>query len=145
MFNALLIEKDDNGYHARLRTIDESRLPDGEVRLGGVGHLIGDQIADLCQAETRVTILGHVQRGGQPVAWDRLMAAAFGVRAVELLAEGKSDRMVAWLQRTVTDVSIAEVVDRPHPVDPQGPLVGVARGLGICLGDQVGWLMARPA
>jgi 6-phosphofructokinase 1 len=113
-------------------------LHGGEIRLGGVGHLIGAQISELCQAETRVTVLGHVQRGGQPSAWDRLMAAAFGVHAVDLLNAGKSDRMVAWSQRGVTDVPIAEALKSPHPVEVNGSLVRVARGLGICLGDWTG-------
>ena len=82
-------------------------LHGGDIRLGGVGHLIGAQISELCQAETRVTVLGHVQRGGQPSAWDRLMAAAFGVHAVDLIVAGTSDRLVAWSQRGVTDVPIA--------------------------------------
>ena len=110
----------------------------GEKRLGGIGHAIGAQIAELCEAETRVTVLGHVQRGGQPSAQDRLMAAAFGVHAVELIKAGKSGRMVAWSNRGVIDVPIAEVVLHPQQVDPKGSLVRTARGLGICLGDKVG-------
>jgi len=109
----------------------------GEKRLGGIGHVIGAQIAELCQAETRVTVLGHVQRGGQPSASDRLVAAAFGVHAVELIREGKAGRMVAWSNRGVIDVPIAEAVKQPQQVDPKGSLVKTARGLGICLGDSV--------
>jgi phosphofructokinase-like protein len=109
----------------------------GETRLGGIGHVIGKQIGELCQAEWRVTVLGHVQRGGQPSAQDRLIAAAFGVHAVELIRAGKSDRMVAWSNRGVIDVPIAEAVRSPQQVDPRGSLVKTARGLGICLGDGV--------
>jgi len=108
----------------------------GEKRLGGIGHVIGAQIAELCQAETRVTVLGHVQRGGQPSAQDRLMAAAFGVHAVELIRAGKSDRMVAWSNRGVVDVPIADAVKHSRQVDPKGSLIKTARGLGICLGDK---------
>jgi 6-phosphofructokinase 1 len=108
----------------------------GEKRLGGIGHVIGAQIADLCQAETRVTVLGHVQRGGQPSAQDRLVASAFGMHAVELIRVGKSDRMVGWSNRGVIDVPLAEAVKHPQLVDPQGSLVKTARGLGICLGDK---------
>jgi phosphofructokinase-like protein len=107
----------------------------GETRLGGIGHVIGKQIGELCHAESRVTVLGHVQRGGQPSAQDRLIAAAFGVHAVELVRAGKSDRMVAWANRGVIDVSIEEAVRSPQQVDPAGSLVKTARGLGICLGD----------
>jgi 6-phosphofructokinase 1 len=107
----------------------------GKPTYGGIGHYIGDRIAELTGAETRVTVLGHVQRGGTPGARDRLLASAFGVHAVELLAAGKSDRMVAWQNRDVVDVPLAQAIARPQVVDPQGPLVRTARGLGICLGD----------
>ena len=108
----------------------------GAVTLGGVGHVIGLQIAELCHAETRVTVLGHVQRGGQPSAQDRLIAAAFGVHAIELIKSGKSDRMVAWSHRSVVDVPIMEAIRQPQKVDPYGSLVRTARGLEICLGDK---------
>ena len=104
-------------------------------RLGGIGHVIGGQIAELCDAETRVTVLGHVQRGGAPSAHDRLIASAFGVRAVDLIREGKEGRMVAWSNRDVVDVSIKDAVKENQGVNPYGSLVRTARGLGICLGD----------
>jgi len=107
----------------------------GQKRLGGIGHVIGAQIADLCQAETRVTVLGHVQRGGMPTAQDRLIASAFGVHAVELIAAGKFDRMVAWSNRHVIDVPIADAIKHNQQVERQGSLVKTARGLGICFGD----------
>ena len=63
------------------------------------------------------------------------MAAAFGVRAVDLLAAGKADRMVGWWNRTVIDVPLDKVVGRSRTVDPQGALIRTGRALGICLGD----------
>ena len=108
---------------------------DGEVRYGGVGHVLGDQIASLSGAETRVTVLGHVQRGGVPGGHDRIIASAFGVRAVDLVAEGATKRMVAWRHRDVVDVPLSEVVTALRHVDVDGALVKTARGLGICLGD----------
>ncbi|MDF2094583.1 ATP-dependent 6-phosphofructokinase [Aquibaculum arenosum] len=107
-----------------------------KARYGGIGHYIGQKLAEATGAEVRVTVLGHVQRGGTPVPRDRLMASIFGVHAVDLLAAGKRDRMVAWSGRTVTDLALVDVVDQPHRVDPQGALVHAARGLGICLGDR---------
>ena len=80
-------------------------------------------------------MLGHLQRGGPPTARDRLMASIFGVRAVDLIAEGKFDRMVAWSGRQAIDVSITEAIASYHAVPPNGDLVHTARGLGICLGD----------
>jgi 6-phosphofructokinase 1 len=79
--------------------------------------------------------LGHVQRGSQPTAQDRLVATAFGVRAVDLIAEGTFDRMVAWSNRQVIDVPIAEAIAHYAAVDVEGTLVKTARALGICLGD----------
>ncbi|MBL8673586.1 MAG: ATP-dependent 6-phosphofructokinase [Rhodospirillales bacterium] len=102
---------------------------------GGIGHWLADRLDDLTGAETRVTVLGHVQRGGTPTAEDRLLGSALGVHAVDLVAQGRTGRMVAWWNRDVIDVPLEEVVAVPHVVDPLGPLVRTARGLDICLGD----------
>lgn len=109
----------------------------GEVRYGGVGQYLGDKIAEMTGAETRVTVLGHVQRGGQPSASDRLMACAFGVRAVDLIAAGKFDRMVGWQNRHVIDVPITDAIASYQAVDPTGDLLQTARGLGIYVGNEV--------
>lgn len=107
----------------------------GEKRFGGIGYHIGEQIAAKTGFETRVTVLGHVQRGAPPIPSDRLLAAAFGVKAVELVAAGKFDRMVAWSNRQVIDVSIEEAIASYQSVDLKGTLVNTARQLGICMGD----------
>jgi ATP-dependent phosphofructokinase / diphosphate-dependent phosphofructokinase len=107
----------------------------GQKSYGGVGAALAEGIARLTGAETRVTVLGHLQRGGQPTAGDRLVASAFGVYAVDLVAAGRFDRMVAWQNRRVVDVPLAVAIAMPHCVDPDGALVRTARGLGICLGD----------
>ncbi|ARN84799.1 ATP-dependent 6-phosphofructokinase [Candidatus Nucleicultrix amoebiphila] len=109
--------------------------PTGRKRFGGISHYLADRITELTGAETRFTVLGHVQRGGQPNASDRLLASSFGVHAVDLIAQGKSDRMVAWQNRCVVDVSLEEAIKSYGEVEPQGTLVKTARGLGICLGD----------
>jgi len=82
-----------------------------------------------------VTVLGHVQRGGQPTWDDRLIASAFGVHAVDLIAAGKYDRMVAWQNRRVVDVPLAAAFERTQRAASDDTLVRTARGLGICLGD----------
>lgn len=107
----------------------------GAVTYGGIGSYIGGRIAEATGAETRITVLGHLQRGGMPTARDRLMASIFGVYAVDLIAEGKFDRMVAWSGRQAIDVPLAEAIAGYRAVDPGGSLVHTARGLGICLGD----------
>lgn len=107
----------------------------GECRLGGIGQYLSDQISTCSGAETRVTVLGHVQRGGIPSPLDRLIASAFGVAAVDLIAEGKYDHIVAWRDRQVTSFPILDAISQYSTVDPNGTLVKTARGLGICLGS----------
>jgi 6-phosphofructokinase len=102
---------------------------------GGIGHSVARRLAALTGWETRVTVLGHLQRGGTPVARDRLMAQIFGVHAVELAVAGRFDRMVGWSGRGVISVPLAEAVAHSKRVDPAGPLVATARGLGIHLGE----------
>lgn len=109
---------------------------DGEKRLGGIGDYLGEKIAKLTGSETRVTVLGHVQRGGQPTYSDRLLATAFGVRAVDLIKEGRYGRMVAWQNRQVVDVAIEDAIATYQDVDIDGSLVHTARGMGICMGDK---------
>ncbi len=108
----------------------------GERRYGGVGHQVAAAIAERTGMETRVTVLGHVQRGGSPVAYDRVLASAFGVAAVDLCAAGKFGRMVAWRHREVVDVPIADAIGSYQAVDPDDCLVKTARGLGITFGDR---------
>ncbi len=107
----------------------------GEDRFGGIGKYLAQQIASHTGAETRVTVLGHVQRGGIPSPVDRLLGSAFGVAAVDLIAQEKFDEMVAWRNRQVVSVPIAEAIQTYRSVDHDGTLVKTARGLGICLGD----------
>jgi 6-phosphofructokinase 1 len=109
---------------------------DGGHRLGGIGHYLGARIGEVTGAETRVTVLGHIQRGGMPNARDRLIASAFGVRAVDMVAEGKFDHMVGWSDRELIDVPLADVVGRSRTVDPKGALAHTARGLGIYIGEE---------
>ncbi len=108
----------------------------GEKRYGGIGQYLSGKIADMTGSETRVTVLGHVQRGCPPTYNDRLLASAFGVKAVDLIKEGKFGRMVAWQNRQVIDVAIDDAVKAYHVVDPNGSMVHTARALGISLGDQ---------
>lgn len=110
-------------------------LQGGEKRYGGIGDYIGEAIATATGAETRVTVLGHVQRGSMPSPRDRLIASAFGVHAVDLIAEGRFDHMVAWANRGVIAVPIADAIARYSCVEPDDPLLKTARGLGISLGD----------
>ncbi len=125
----------------------QKKLQFGECRLGGIGQYIADKVAEKTGAETRVTVLGHIQRGGIASPLDRLVASAFGVKAVELIAAGQFDRMVIWQDRQVSSVPILEAIKTYRAVDPEGTLVKTARGLGICLGDHIhsDYTLSEPA
>ena len=107
-----------------------------DCRLGGVGQYLAEKITAGSGAETRVTVLGHTQRGGTSSPLDRILASAFGVAAVELIANEQYDRMVTWQERAVRSVPIAQAIADYRTVEPEGTLVKTARGLGICLGDR---------
>ena len=110
-------------------------LADGQVRYGGVGHAIGALIAQQTGAETRVTVLGHVQRGGIPNSLDRVLATTLGCAAVDLVAQGKTDRVVTWQRGAVVDVPLNEVAGQTRCLSPDHSMVQTARKMGICLGD----------
>lgn len=137
--------KDDGRNFALVVVAEAVRTEDGQTvrqfqaggsgKYGGIGYYIASRITEETGAETRVTVLGHLQRGGMPTPRDRLMASIFGVHAVDLIAAGRFDRMVAWSGRQVMDVPLAEAIATSREVDVAGPLVHTARGLGICLGE----------
>ncbi|MDX1905688.1 MAG: ATP-dependent 6-phosphofructokinase [Bacteroidia bacterium] len=107
----------------------------GHVRLGGVcDRLQEDLKAAGCKADIRTTILGHVQRGGIPTAFDRVLATSFGVHAVQMIKEGKFGRMVALQNNQITDVTLEAATSRYNYVNLDSPLIRTARALGICLG-----------
>jgi 6-phosphofructokinase len=108
---------------------------EGKSRYGGISQYLANCITELTAAETRFTVLGHVQRGGPPIFQDRVLASVFGIHAVDLINQGKFDRMVAWQNRQVIDVPIQQAIAGYQAVDVNGSLVKTARGLGICFGD----------
>ncbi len=79
--------------------------------------------------------MGHVQRGGTPSSLEILIASAFGIAAVDLIAEEKFDRMVAWQQREVMSLPLEDAIAKYRGVEPHSTLVKMARGLGRSLGD----------
>jgi ATP-dependent phosphofructokinase / diphosphate-dependent phosphofructokinase len=104
-------------------------------RTMAVGNMIGDAIALLSQKEVRVSVLGHIQRGGSPSPYDRILATRFGAAAVELIAAGGFGKMVCLQQECIRAVSIADAVGRLKTVDPNGEIVQAARAIGISFGD----------
>ena len=104
-------------------------------RSGAVGNLIGNAIAATSHKEVRVSVLGHIQRGGSPSPFDRILATRFGVAAVDLIANGGFGKMVCLQQECICAVDIAQAVGKLKTVDPQGEIVRTARAIGISFGD----------
>ena len=104
------------------------------MRLGGISQILAQQLQEVSGNECRATILGHVQRGGTPVAFDRVLATEFGAAAMQLVAGGEWDRMVVWQKGQIRSVPLAEVAGRQRLVPPDHPLLDVARTLGLSLG-----------
>ena len=107
------------------------------IRLGGIANLLCDQITARTGLETRATILGHVQRGGSPIAADRVLATLFGHQAICLLSEGRLNRLVAVQDGRLTSVPLAEVAGRQRLVPLDDPLIIAARDVGTCFGEPV--------
>src|SRR2546421_2465404 len=104
-------------------------------RAGAVGNLVGNAIAARSNKEVRVSVLGHIQRGGSPSPFDRVLATRFGVAAVELIAEEKFGKMVALRASKIVAVDMAEAIGKLKAVRPDGELVHTARAIGIGFGD----------
>jgi ATP-dependent phosphofructokinase / diphosphate-dependent phosphofructokinase len=104
-------------------------------RLGGIGQEVGKYIEQQ-GFEARVTVLGHVQRGGSPTAFDRWLATRYGAAAVRTAARGTFGRMVALHGSNVVDIHLSEALAVPKRVDLNGDAVITARGIGICFGDE---------
>jgi 6-phosphofructokinase 1 len=96
----------------------------GHVRLGGIGQLLAEEIEKRTGFETRVTVLGHIQRGGTPTAFDRVLATRFGVAAIDAVHDQAFDHMVALQAGQIVRVPLAEAVTELKTVDPS--LVEVA-------------------
>jgi 6-phosphofructokinase 1 len=104
------------------------------IRLGGVGDLIARQIEERTGVETRTVVLGHVQRGGTPVAADRVLATQFGHAAMDLLVAGAAGRMVVMRGGAVADIDLTEADGRQRTVPLDHPLVKAARDVDTCFG-----------
>lgn len=105
------------------------------IRLGGIGNLVAQQLQSLTCLETRVTVLGHVQRGGSPTPYDRILATRYGVAAVELAQKEKFGMMVSLQGDNITAVPIEEAIGKLKNVPPTGELVRVAKNIGVEFGD----------
>ncbi|HEY5690793.1 MAG TPA: ATP-dependent 6-phosphofructokinase, partial [Cyclobacteriaceae bacterium] len=116
-------------------TATENSKESEHARLGGVAFRLSKQLKDAgCPAEIRETVLGHVQRGGTPTAFDRVLASMFGVKAFEMVLEKNFGKMVSFHNNKFTQVSLSDAIKDYNYVDPNSYLVKGARGLGISFG-----------
>jgi 6-phosphofructokinase 1 len=142
-----LMERKKAGSHSSIVVVAEGAKPaggemavrekaaDGYVlRLGGMGQFVGDDISKRTGIETRVTVLGHLQRGGSPCPYDRLLATRYGAAAVEMVAQKKYGEMVSYQPPMVTSVPLETAISDLKRVDPDGELVKIAEGIGVSFG-----------
>ena len=113
---------------------EKSKANFGAVRFGGIAHDVADQMSHCIDIETRVVTLGHLQRGGAPVPFDRILATRFGVKAVELIAAQNYNKMVSLKGTKIESVELADAVSQQNLVDPDGDLVATAESLDIFMG-----------
>lgn len=149
-----IIKKIESRYHkgrgfCNIVIAEGAKPVDGEVissvvdevgyahkKLGGVGEQLKNDLKLMgLEQDTRVTVLGHLQRGGIPIAYDRVLATQYGVRAFEMVLEKKYGEMVAYRHPNIISVPLSEVINRPNFVDVDSDLVKTAKGIGICFGD----------
>lgn len=114
----------------------ERRQEDRQTRLGGIGNVVATELSERLGLEARSCVLGHLQRGGGPTAFDRFLSTQLGVQAVRLLHEQRFGRMVCYQPPEITDVTIAEAIGQLKRVDCNSSAVQTGRGLGICFGDR---------
>jgi len=136
--------REAEGRHFSIVVVAEGAAPKGGTvslidpeheRLGGMGDRVASSIQEITGKETRTLVLGHLQRGGSPTTFDRLLGLRFGAAAVRLIAEGKFGSMVALRPPTIAAVPIEEALATAKRVPLDSDTVATARDLGISLGD----------
>jgi 6-phosphofructokinase 1 len=141
-----LLERKKAGSKSSIVVVAEGAKPAGgemSVREGGGricpsarrhGRDRRDRISKRTSFETRVTVLGHLQRGGSPCPFDRLLATRYGAHAVELIAQRKFGEMVSYQPPIITSVPLEKAISQLKLVDPEDELVKVAEGMGVSFG-----------
>ena len=143
-----LRERDRWGAHFSIVVVAEGAVPkggkialieearEGRVeRLGGIGAKVADALGRLTGKETRSVVLGHLQRGGAPTSFDRVLATRFGGKAVDLIRRGEFGTMVAFAPPDIVSRQLADMVGKIRTVPPQSDLLQTARALSITFGD----------
>jgi 6-phosphofructokinase 1 len=141
-----ILDRERNGKRFTLIVVAEgAELPDcglvgihcegAQDRLGGIGTVVAKEIERTLLRETRVVVLGHLQRGGAPTTFDRVLATQYGAHAVRLIEEGRLGEMICYQPPQMDSVPICLAVNRIRQVDPNGAAIQAARALGISFGD----------
>lgn len=117
-FSVIVVAEGAKLQGLKTPVVEETQVDEfGHARLGGIGHVLARQIEQLTGYETRVTVLGHLQRGGSPTGFDRILATRLGVAAVELIKQGTFGVMVTLQGNAITSVPLEEGLQRARPVD----------------------------
>jgi ATP-dependent phosphofructokinase / diphosphate-dependent phosphofructokinase len=145
---AKVVEREREGKHFTLVVVAEGARAQGkdyvtsgaaeenrEAHLGGIGAVVAAEIQKRTGKETRVCVLGHLQRGGAPTSFDRLLCTRFGARTTQLIADEKYGCMVAYRPPDIVPVKLTEAIGHLRAVPPNGDIVQTARALGIGFGD----------
>ena len=133
-FSIVVVAEGAHAKDQRAAVIEEAHMGHAE-RLGGEGARVAKQLEELTGKETRYVILGHLQRGGSPTAFDRTLATRFGGKAVELVLRGQFGKMVANHPPELVPVPLGEVVGRTKVVPLDYDLLQTARMMGVSFGD----------
>ena len=105
-------------------------------KLLGAGHKLAAMLEPQLELDVRVTVLGHLQRGGSPTQYDRILGTGFGTAAVDCVAAGRFGSMVALRTPEIVTVPLTEALANPRRVDPGGQMVTSARDIGLVFGDE---------
>jgi 6-phosphofructokinase 1 len=116
-------------------TVKAAARPGVVERLGGIGEQVADALQEMTGKESRSVVLGHLQRGGSPTSFDRVLATRFGAKAVELVRRGVFGRMVANNPPDIVHIPLADVVGRTKTVPLDYDLLTAARAIGVSVGD----------
>lgn len=111
-----------------------------QTKLGGIGQVVTEELESRIDQDVRCVVLGHLQRGGGPTTFDRVLSSQYGAHAVRLIVEKKFGQMVCYDPPDILDVSIEAAVGDLRTVDPSGSAVKTARAMGICFGDTPGYV-----
>jgi 6-phosphofructokinase 1 len=133
-FHIVVVAEGAKPKGGSVSVVEESR-PGTVERLGGAAQRVSDMLEDLTGKETRTVVLGHLQRGGSPSSFDRVLATRFGAKAVDMVMQRRFGYMVAYHPPEVESVPLANIVGRTKNVPVNSGIVETARAVGISLGD----------